>query len=163
MKRVYKTRCRAALVAVLVVGAFASFAGAGLAVQTSSLGKVAICHKTSSGDFVKLKVGKNAMDAHRAHDGDVVLMDENASCPTSSMTPPAAATESSPDKVAICHRTKSVKHPFVKISVGKNAVGAHLKHERDMVLIDEKVSCPTTTMTNRAAAAPSAAESRGRR
>lgn len=156
MKGVYRMRCRAALVAVLVGGAFACVVGAGLAAQASNPGKVAICHKTSSGNFVKLKVGKNAIDAHRAHDGDVVLMDENASCPTSSMTPPAATAESSPDRVAICHRTKSLKRPFVKISVGKNAVGAHLKHEGDMVLIDEKASCPT-------AAARGAAESRGPR
>ncbi len=156
-------RVRAALVAVLIAGAFAAVVSAGLAARASSPGRVAICHKTSSGNFVKLKVGKNAMDAHRAHDGDVVLMDENATCPTPSMTPPAVATESSPDKVAICHRTKSVRHPFVKITVGKDAVGAHLKHEGDMVLIDEKVSCPTTAPTNRTAAASSAAESRGQR
>ena len=40
---------------------------------------------------------------------------------------PAVAAEY-PKKVTICHRTKSKKHPFVTITVSKNAVPAHLKH-----------------------------------
>src|SRR5829696_8232619 len=40
---------------------------------------------------------------------------------------PAAASQYA-DKVTICHHTHSQKHPFVTITVSRNALPAHLRH-----------------------------------
>src|SRR5215203_3814592 len=40
---------------------------------------------------------------------------------------PAAASQYA-DKVTICHHTHSQKHPFVTITVSRNALRAHLRH-----------------------------------
>lgn len=40
----------------------------------------------------------------------------------------SAVTKPYPEKVTICHRTGSKKHPFVTIRVSQNALKAHLKH-----------------------------------
>ncbi len=71
--------------------AAAFLACAGLVAGTSALAatpapeKMEICHKTGSKKkvrFVKIIVSTRAVDAHTRHDGDMVLMNENASCPT---------------------------------------------------------------------------------
>jgi hypothetical protein len=40
----------------------------------------------------------------------------------------SAVTKPYPEKVTICHRTGSKKHPFVTIRVSQNALKGHLKH-----------------------------------
>jgi hypothetical protein len=45
-----------------------------------------------------------------------------------SPTSPSAGVTQYPEKVTICHRTKSKKNPYVTIRVSRNAVPAHLRH-----------------------------------
>jgi len=45
-------------------------------------------------------------------------------------------------KVTICHRTKSTKHPYVKITVSQAALPAHLKHNGDIIPAPAS-GCPT--------------------
>jgi hypothetical protein len=52
---------------------------------------------------------------------------------------PAAASQY-PKKVAVCHRTHSKKHPWVKISISTHALKAHLRHG-DFV-VDATHPCP---------------------
>jgi hypothetical protein len=58
-----------------------------------------------------------------------------------SPTGPSAAVAQYPEKVTICHRTKSKKNPYVTIRVSRNAVPAHLRHG------DGIGPCPTATFT----------------
>jgi len=45
-------------------------------------------------------------------------------------------------KVTICHRTKSKKHPYVKITVSQSALPAHMKHKNDIIPAPAG-GCPT--------------------
>ena len=45
-------------------------------------------------------------------------------------------------KVTICHRTKSTKHPYVKITVSQAALPAHTKHQGDIIPAPAS-GCPT--------------------
>ena len=56
---------------------------------------------------------------------------------------PAAANQYPGHKVAICHRTHSKKHRWVKIRVDRHALKAHLRHG-DFV-IDAAHPCPPTS------------------
>ena len=47
---------------------------------------------------------------------------------TSSSTTTATTTTSTGGKVALCHKTGSRSHPWVRITVAKAAVAAHLRH-----------------------------------
>ncbi len=135
---VYRAWLAAGLAAVVAV----TIVTAGVAAQSQNPGKVAICHQTTKG-FVKIVVSKSAIDAHKRHDGDIVFMDENGTCPPGTSNPPGA---SNPNKVAICHKTGSKKKgfvKFVKITVSKSAIEAHTRHDGDVVLMDENASCPT--------------------
>jgi hypothetical protein len=58
-----------------------------------------------------------------------------------SPTSPSAAVAQYPEKVTICHRTRSKKKPYVTIRVSRNAVPAHLRHG------DGVGPCPTATFT----------------
>jgi hypothetical protein len=58
-----------------------------------------------------------------------------------SPTSPSAAVAQYPEKVTICHRTRSKKNPYVTIRVSRNAVPAHLRHG------DGLGPCPTATFT----------------
>ncbi|SRR6266508_238861 len=49
-------------------------------------------------------------------------------------------------KVTVCHKTKSQKHPYVKIRVNGNAVRRYLKHGDVLPAADGSCpSAPTTT------------------
>jgi len=52
-------------------------------------------------------------------------------------------TTTSDKKVTLCHKTGSKSNPYVKISVSKNAVKAHMKHGDIAVSADG--SCPKGT------------------
>jgi hypothetical protein len=54
---------------------------------------------------------------------------------------PSAASQY-PNKVTVCHRTHSKKHPWVKIRISPHALKAHLRHA-DFV-VDEAHPCPPT-------------------
>ena len=54
--------------------------------------------------------------------------------------PPSVAAQY-PEKVTICHRTKSKKNPYVTIRVSRNAVPAHLRHG------DGLGACPRASFT----------------
>ena len=58
-----------------------------------------------------------------------------------SPTSPSAGVAQYPEKVTICHRTKSKKNPYVTIRVSRNAVPAHLRHG------DGIGPCPTASFT----------------
>jgi hypothetical protein len=58
---------------------------------------------------------------------------------------PAAASQYPSKKVAVCHRTHSQKHPWVKISISVHALKAHLRHG-DFV-VDASHPCPPTSAT----------------
>jgi hypothetical protein len=58
---------------------------------------------------------------------------------------PAAASQYPSKKVAVCHRTHSQKHPWVKISISVHALKAHLRHG-DFV-VDASHPCPPTGVT----------------
>jgi hypothetical protein len=58
-----------------------------------------------------------------------------------SPTSPSAGVAQYPNKVTICHRTKSKKNPYVTIRVSRNAVPAHLRHG------DGIGPCPTASFT----------------
>jgi hypothetical protein len=58
-----------------------------------------------------------------------------------SPTSPSAGVTQYPEKVTICHRTKSKKNPYVTIRVSRNAVPAHLRHG------DGIGPCPTASFT----------------
>ena len=158
-------RIRVPVAAGILAALGVTAAAAGFVVQGQDPGKVAVCHKTGSAgkQFVKIRVSRSALGAHTRHDGDIVLMDENASCPPNTPTPPAGA--SSPGKAAICHKTSSAKKPFVKIRVSTSAIGAHTSHSGDMVLMDEDASCPTsaTTSNTTESQAPKRGKKRGGR
>jgi hypothetical protein len=56
---------------------------------------------------------------------------------------PAAAGQYPKKKVAVCHRTHSKKHPWVKIRISQRALKAHLRHG-DFV-VDANHPCPPTS------------------
>ena len=56
-----------------------------------------------------------------------------------------AAAQQYPHKVTICHRTHSKKHPWVKISVDRHALKAHMRHG-DFV-VDASHPCPPPNST----------------
>src|SRR5512133_3281129 len=50
------------------------------------------------------------------------------------------------DKITICHRTGSAKHPYVEITVANAAVqNGHAKHKGDIIPAPEG-GCPTTVL-----------------
>jgi hypothetical protein len=56
---------------------------------------------------------------------------------------PAAASQYPGNKVTVCHRTHSKKHPWVKIRISRHALKAHLRHH-DFV-VDDTHPCPPVT------------------
>jgi len=119
----------------------------GLAVESKRPDKVTICHRTGSESkpFTRISVSKSALPAHRKHQGDVILMNEDAKCPSTAPGATAGTGKgNSAKKVTLCHRTGSSANPFVELSVSESAVPAHLEHEGDMVLMNEDTKCPST-------------------
>ena len=58
---------------------------------------------------------------------------------------PAAFTAKA-SKTTICHRTKSAKKPYVKITVSKSVLKGHLRHAQDIIPAPAS-GCPTVVLT----------------
>ncbi len=56
------------------------------------------------------------------------------------------AVSAKPAKTTICHRTKSGKKPYVKITVSKSVLKGHLRHAQDIIPAPA-TGCPTTALT----------------
>ena len=57
-----------------------------------------------------------------------------------------AATSSGTAKTKICHKTKSGKKPYVKLTVGKSVLKGHLKHAADIIPAPEG-PCPRVALS----------------
>ena len=78
-----------------------------------------------------------------------------AATTTGATTTGATTTESR--KVVVCHRTRSLTHPWVRISVSRNALKAHLKHGDHLAAVDGTCVAPATTTTTTTTATTSTA------
>jgi hypothetical protein len=74
---------------------------------------------------------------------------------------PAAASQYPGKKVAVCHRTHSKKHPWVKISISTHALKAHLRHG-DFV-VDANHPCPPTSAASAASKHSGKAKGKGKK
>ena len=73
---------------------------------------------------------------------------------------PAVASQYPGKKVALCHRTHSKKHPWVKIRVSPKAMKAHLRHG-DYV-VDEQHACPPKAKNKKKHKAKAKAKAKGK-
>jgi uncharacterized protein YceK len=124
--------------------------------QDAGANKITICHKTGSAKhpYIVITVSKDALQAgHAKHDGDIIPAPEEG-CPSMSSVPSPdkiqhngdeteSDTEVSANKITICHKTGSAKHPYVVITVSNDATrDGHAKHEGD-VIPAPKDGCPS--------------------
>lgn len=58
----------------------------------------------------------------------------------------AFTASAKPSKTTICHFTHSAKKPYVKITVGKSVLKAHLRHPRDIIPAPA-TGCPRDVLT----------------
>ena len=127
--------------------------------QDAGANKITICHKTGSAQnpFVMIAVSNNAArNGHARHQGDIIPAPKDG-CPSSNTTSAVnqdndyeAETESDTDasanKITICHKTGSVKHPYVTITVSNDALkDGHARHTGDLLPAPED-GCPTTAI-----------------
>src|SRR5438477_5140280 len=56
-----------------------------------------------------------------------------SSISTSTSISTTTTTTPAPRKVTICHRTKSKKHPYLRIRVSGSALKAHMHHKGDII------------------------------
>ena len=64
-----------------------------------------------------------------------------ATTTTTTTTTPVTTTVKKVKKVAVCHRTKSKKKPYVRVVVSGAALKAHLKHRLDIIPAP-RTGCP---------------------
>ena len=123
--------------------------------ENTSAGKVTICHRTGSAKnpYVEITVSVNATsDGHGTHAGDLIPAPQGG-CPatvadTADNDNNADNDEGgNADKITICHKTGSAKHPYVEITVSVDATtDGHGTHEGDLIPAPE-TGCPSSVIT----------------
>ena len=69
---------------------------------------------------------------------------------TTGATTTGATTTTESRKLVVCHRTRSLTHPWVRISVSRNALRAHLRHGDHLAAVAGTCVAPPTTTTTAA-------------
>ncbi len=86
--------------------------------------------------------GHGQSDHSGANPKDETTTETSTSSTDTETTTTAATTTAVSKKVTLCHRTQSVKHPWVLISVSRSAEPAHLRHGDKPVSADGELSHP---------------------
>jgi hypothetical protein len=151
----------------LVAGLAATAHGGETGVQyaTATPTKTTICHRTGSqsspwrritiSSSAWLKAGSppgRVLRAHMRHTGDAVVIGQGA-CPPAAQSPPASNV--TPTRITICHRTGTSANRYRRITVSMRAVmrpasaagvalRAHARHNGD-ILFPGATPCPAGT------------------
>jgi hypothetical protein len=102
--------------------------------EHAKAGKVTLCHATGSATnpYVTITISANAVPAHDRHqDGRDIIPAPAGGCPggSSQTGDGGQGNENEHGKVTLCHATGSETNPYVIITISKNALDAHLRHQ----------------------------------
>jgi hypothetical protein len=113
---------RSRLLATLV------FALVALPACTPSQAKTSICHATgdAANPYEEISIGAGNVSEHQSHPNDFWPVPAGG-CPT------APLTISTDGKITICHATNSQNNPYNEITIDRNGLNGHAKHEGDII------------------------------
>lgn len=96
-----------------------------------------ICHATGdvTNPYEEITVDANSVGEHQGHTDDFWPVPVNG-CPTT----PVTVIDG---KITICHATSSETNPYNEISIDRNGLNGHDKHEDDMIPAPES-GCPSS-------------------
>src|SRR3972149_7310795 len=95
------------------------------------------CHATGdeTTPYEEIAIDANNLDEHLGHPNDFWPVPVNG-CPTTQVTV-------IDEKIIICHATGSETNPYTEITIDRNGLSGHDKHEGDMIPVPEN-GCPST-------------------
>jgi hypothetical protein len=104
---------------------------------------ISICHATGdvTNPYEDITVGANNVGEHQGHADDFWPVPANG-CPTTPVTV-------NDGKITICHATSSEANPYNEITIDRDGLNGHDKHEGDLIPVPEG-GCPTSPLVSTA-------------
>jgi hypothetical protein len=112
-------------------------------------GKTTLCHATGSetNPYVEITISNNGVPAHDRHQNDEdIIPAPPGGCPGGASAAKAHGNDNEHGKVTICHATGSETNPYVRITVGVNALPAHTRHQDGEDIVNPTGDCPSSAV-----------------